>query len=439
MKKTLCLLFAFLFVLTVSVSAFAEREKLTFGYLDRQGNVVIEPQFDYAYPFKDGLARYFVGELQEMGAQVPWHGSYGYINMSGEIVIPAVYDKAEDFRNGRAVVVRDGKYGVIDREGNAIVDFIYDSISRTSVKDADDPNFVAYCGEISSKSLGKSVTYTGPGSGERFLLSQDGDLLFSMECDSLISYKDWVSVRRKVGGNSLYAVYLPDGRQVTDFIWRTVLPAGEGLIRFENQAGLFGYMDLSGSILIPARFDCSGRFENGFAVAHENGRYCLINTAGETVREYDPEIDYLDALPTDVISRVTPFSHFRNGFTVAFFGETKQNQPRCKKGTFRFMDIDGNYTSKEFKVQNMYSVDPDGTLRVKQNDKWLVLDSQGKTVFKPVSCGDLNICGNQYIVYIGGSKKGHGEYLYSASGKPVVKTAFSELLATDGELIPFSY
>ncbi len=33
-----------------------------YGYIDKTGKIVIEPQFDYALPFKEGLAIVVVGE-----------------------------------------------------------------------------------------------------------------------------------------------------------------------------------------------------------------------------------------------------------------------------------------------------------------------------------------------------------------------------------------
>ena len=53
-----------------------------FGYVDRNGNVVIEPQFDEAYEFSDGLAWAVKdgksGYIDNTGALVIEPGKYGF-------------------------------------------------------------------------------------------------------------------------------------------------------------------------------------------------------------------------------------------------------------------------------------------------------------------------------------------------------------------------
>lgn len=86
-----------------------------FGYKNEQGKIVIEPTYDEAFNFKEGLA------CVELKEQV------GFINTLGEIVIPIVYDTACSFSEGLASVTKDEKCGYIDKEGNVVFDFIYES------------------------------------------------------------------------------------------------------------------------------------------------------------------------------------------------------------------------------------------------------------------------------------------------------------------------
>lgn len=103
-----------------------EREKLTadsiikfyrkgkWGYKDWKGNVLIQPQFDEAFAFSEGLA---CVEKEE---------KLGYIDMTGNIVIDYKYDCASSFKNGMAVVVVDEKCGYIDKEGNYVIEPTFD-------------------------------------------------------------------------------------------------------------------------------------------------------------------------------------------------------------------------------------------------------------------------------------------------------------------------
>jgi WG repeat protein len=83
------------------------------GYIDKRGQFVIPPTFEFpdyqnCGPFSEGLAH------------VMKDRKYGYINHAGAIVISARYDSAFDFSEGFAVVGAGGKYGFIDRHGTKL-------------------------------------------------------------------------------------------------------------------------------------------------------------------------------------------------------------------------------------------------------------------------------------------------------------------------------
>ncbi len=77
------------------------------GYVDMTGQIVIEPQFDYAAGFtSEGLALVSEG------------GEYGYIDKTGKFVISPQFQRAESFSEGLALVLfSDGTTGYIDTTG----------------------------------------------------------------------------------------------------------------------------------------------------------------------------------------------------------------------------------------------------------------------------------------------------------------------------------
>ncbi|MBQ1884053.1 MAG: WG repeat-containing protein, partial [Bacteroidales bacterium] len=92
-----------------------------FGYIDTTGNVVIEPQFDDARDFANGLARV------ELDFHYPTE--YGYINTKGKMIIEPQFSEASDFySNGLAKVWTNGYYGCVDRTGKMVIDPIYAQI-----------------------------------------------------------------------------------------------------------------------------------------------------------------------------------------------------------------------------------------------------------------------------------------------------------------------
>ncbi len=84
----------------------------SYGYIDHSGNMAIEPRFDYAMDFDDGLAPV---ELQ--------NGKFGYIDTSGELVIETEANWARQFSEGLAAVqIGIDKWGFIDKSGEVVIE-----------------------------------------------------------------------------------------------------------------------------------------------------------------------------------------------------------------------------------------------------------------------------------------------------------------------------
>ena len=114
------------------------------GFIDKSGNFIIEPQFDGAGDFQDGLALVKIdwrrGYIDKAGAYaiepqfqlansfseglacVMLDDKWGYIGKDGSFVIPLQYDKAMDFHDGIAQVEIGNEWFYIDKSGNRVPD-----------------------------------------------------------------------------------------------------------------------------------------------------------------------------------------------------------------------------------------------------------------------------------------------------------------------------
>lgn len=122
-----------------------------FGYVDKKGNIVIKPQFQFAFDFSEGLAmvindEYKCGFINKEGkvvidfkydpldinfvekggfreglARVRENNEYKFINSNGETVIDALFERALDFSEDLAPVRKDGKWGYINKRGEMII------------------------------------------------------------------------------------------------------------------------------------------------------------------------------------------------------------------------------------------------------------------------------------------------------------------------------
>jgi hypothetical protein len=81
------------------------------GYLNTKGDWSIKPQFDEADDFSEGLAAVNHGAACHAG------GTWGYIDKEGKVVLPFKYRFAGQFKNGRACVEEEGQWKSIDHRG----------------------------------------------------------------------------------------------------------------------------------------------------------------------------------------------------------------------------------------------------------------------------------------------------------------------------------
>jgi hypothetical protein len=128
-----------------------EKNKL-YGYIDKSLKIAIEPKFNYAGKFSDGLARvtgldgsdYYIdktgkkvldidgSDFSEGFAFIKSDRKYGFINKSGETVIQPQFDFATFFYEGLVAVEIDDKWGFVDSNGKTIIPFQFDEVDEFS-------------------------------------------------------------------------------------------------------------------------------------------------------------------------------------------------------------------------------------------------------------------------------------------------------------------
>lgn len=91
-------------------SCFLVEQNGKWGYLDRKRRLIVKPQYEQAWAFREGLAA------------VKKYGKWGYINRYGKTVIGHKFTKATYFKGGKAKVTYRGKEIYINRYGKCVQD-----------------------------------------------------------------------------------------------------------------------------------------------------------------------------------------------------------------------------------------------------------------------------------------------------------------------------
>lgn len=97
-----------------------------YGFMRKDGEIEIPPQYTFAFPFSEGLAC------------VELNGKFGYIDIKGKVVIPFKFDEASPFVNGVASVFNEKEDKMkeaflINKSGKMVSD-VYDYIGMWDSK-----------------------------------------------------------------------------------------------------------------------------------------------------------------------------------------------------------------------------------------------------------------------------------------------------------------
>jgi len=86
--------------------------RLKWGFIDRTGRLVINPPYDGAWIFENGIAAVEVAR------------KWGFVNKEGDLIATPQFDFSDDvvvFADGLAAVKLKGKYGYVDSTGQLAI------------------------------------------------------------------------------------------------------------------------------------------------------------------------------------------------------------------------------------------------------------------------------------------------------------------------------
>lgn len=280
MKRNICLvaIAIIIYLLTMSCSVFAEeslypiRNNGCYGYIDVQGNIKIEPQWEYASYFQDGYA--IVGN----GGQY----ENGLIDAEGNIIVPLEY--MIDYQGGIYIVIGDydscSKYGFFDPLNQTFIAPQYQYITNNHARNnnlilVEDDGKFGYVDRRNGK-MEISPIYDEPVFQAQF---QDGYAITStlLKCDDGISFE--FHLITESGDEIVFPsnIYL-----VADVFCG--ISEGRVIIQ-DRMTGLYGFCDMAGNITVDPQYEMVCNYSEGYAAVLQKGLWGHIDYDGNSVQK----------------------------------------------------------------------------------------------------------------------------------------------------------
>lgn len=223
-----------------------------YGFINKSGNALIQPQFDEVGSFSEGRAAVRIGL------------KVGYIDTAGKLVITPQFDPPAprepfslyEFRYGRARVRLGGRVGLIDDTGKYVRN----------------PDLL----QATRFSEGLSTVQTS--TGEWGFLDRSGNLAKAGSFGNVFPLSGGLAGALSNGrwgyiDRSGKWIISPQFEAATNFY------EGRALVRV---AGQWGYIDQNGRFAINPQFELGSTFSEGLAAVRAEGRYRFIDLDGKS-------------------------------------------------------------------------------------------------------------------------------------------------------------
>lgn len=269
-----------------------------FGYINKQGEMVIEPQFNFAARFEEGLAVIRQGD-DEWGTG----GKYGYIDSTGRIIVHPVFDVAGNFCNGWARVKEKGKAFIyLDKMGRLA---IAKKFHQCYALQKELPIPVRENRTVKGGYIDKKGIYVIPPKFDMVRPFKDGLAVAGIDRSQGFINKQGEFIieprfyRANYFSDGLARVTIKDQRTkdkregYIDKAGRFIIPPtfkmgfasdfSNGLAAVCTDGKRWGYINAKGIMVIPPKYETAGPFKDGLARVRINGKYGFINQKGKIV------------------------------------------------------------------------------------------------------------------------------------------------------------
>ncbi len=217
------------------------------GYMDKNGNVIIEPKYVEAGDFSDEMA-YFQS-----------NDGYGFININGDEVIPGIYDNVFNFSEGLAAVGTMNnnmiEYKFINKSGDAEIDGIF---YREAFEDMEFHDGYAPVTVLRDKmeNIYEHI-YIDKNGNEK---ANFGECVISNFKNGFASVKDNFNNIKIINTDFETVIDFKNNKYDTSYDSYII---GDGFLTVRNNYMKWGVVDYNNILIIPFEYDYIGEYSEG--------------------------------------------------------------------------------------------------------------------------------------------------------------------------------
>lgn len=289
------------------------------GFMDSEGNFLIEPVFEDVKDYRSGYAivkkngkwgvygRKNVRDGFEFSVAPQYdrieyveasdkkfyiveqnNPKQGFINRSGEIAVSASFDRCRSFTGGRIAVMRDGKWGFADSLGNMVVPFEFNdarpfSEGLAAVKKSGKWGFIDSDGELVTEQVYESVTPFENGcsyvrrNGKAMIIDRQGN---AIPLEKNLQVTGIIGHYRIVKGKKGLGLIDETSKWVLKPVFGSIQPYAGDSIFLVKKKQVYGIISREGRwICKPGLMRVSDPSE-GIRMANENGKWGCLDEQG---------------------------------------------------------------------------------------------------------------------------------------------------------------
>lgn len=249
------------------------------GYISRQGKMVIKPRFDWAGPFSEGLAPFAIGgeTITFFGMPLQAKAKYGYVDLSGKIVIRARFDFATVFLgDAPALVGIGGKAAYIRRTGKPAFP------TRFQYAFPFNEGLAAVgMGELAEQQWG--------------FIDRHGEWVIRPRFERAFPFSEGLAVvAARIRRGRRHGIIDKNGKYAVSPRFSDALGFTEGLTAVEAD-GKWGFVNRTGQFVIAPQFEYVTSFGAGLAAAKKGGKFGFIDRTGKWI--VAPRFDVVTTTP----------------------------------------------------------------------------------------------------------------------------------------------